>query len=186
LPGNDYHRRETDAQALPTHGGAWAYPEKSTTFVAPSQVRPALPSMPAMLPEEPIEAEITAAALRAVSAAEAGDAQTQAAGWALRVTVFGGVATIGAGMLWAVLALAFNFNWAALPLLIALAAVATLVYALVSELIGHRFTAAGVERLKVKTARQIHADRLQARQEMHARATEAWENVLTEYLRRDE
>ena len=70
-------------------------------------------------------------------------------------------------------------------LLWAVAMVATVGYSLASEGAGRRYSAAGVERLKIETAERMHRDRLESREAMHAAATEAWENVLTAYLDRE-
>lgn len=145
---------------------------------------PTLPAMPDLLPDDPTEAAFSMGALRAMMTAHTSDnEQVRAIAGAIRAV------TVGAGLF-----IASTTAWAAgyllwpgvtlemLPLAWLVALVATVGYTLASEGAGRRYSAAGVERLKIQTAERMHRDRLESREAMHAAATEAWENVLTHYL----
>ena len=145
---------------------------------------PALPSMPEMLPDDPTEAAYSMGALKAMMTAHTSDnEQVRAIAGAIRAVTVGAGLFIAATMAWA----AGYLLWPAvtlemLPVAWLVALVATVGYSLASEGAGRRYSAAGVERLKIETAERMHRDRLESREAMHAAATEAWENVLTHYL----
>ena len=146
---------------------------------------PSLPAMPTMLAEEPGEQAITAGALKAMMGTDfRDDAQTKAIGGAIRALVVGALFTVGATFAWGAgfLLLPEIVGLALLPVAWLAGIAATIVYTLASEGTGRKYSAAGVERLKIETAREMHLDRLEARQQMHHDAVEAWENVLTAYL----
>ena len=145
---------------------------------------PTLPSMPDLLPDDPTEAAYSMGALRAMMTAHTSDnEQVRAIAGAIRAVTVGAGLFIAATMAWA----AGYLLWPAvtlemLPVAWLVALVATVGYSLASEGAGRRYSAAGVERLKIETAERMHRDRLESREAMHAAATEAWENVLTHYL----
>lgn len=146
---------------------------------------PQLPGMPQMLPDDPTEAAASLAALKAMMTAHTADnEQVRAVGGAIRAATVGLLCTGGATLAWAAgyLLLPDVVQLEHLPLAWLAALVLTGVYAMVTEVVSHRYSAAGVERLKIRTAAQMHRDRLESREAMHAAATEAWENVLTHYL----
>ncbi|MGV0975792.1 MAG: hypothetical protein ACOYBO_07680, partial [Azonexus sp.] len=133
------------------------------------------------------EAAYSAGALKAMMGTDyADDSQTKAIGGAIRAVTVGALFTVGATFAWG----AGYLLWPAvtlemLPAFWLVAIVATVAYTLASEGSGRKYSAAGVERLKIQTAERMHRGRLEARQEMHAAATEAWQEVLTHYLDRE-
>ena len=144
---------------------------------------PTLPTMPQMLPAEPEEAAVTAAALKAMMGTDfRDDARTKAVGAAVRAVTACALLLVTATMLWGVAWLYADVAafWLVAAWLVAL--VATVFYYLTSERMDRRFSAAGVEHKKIDAATQMHYDRLEARKEMHAAATEAWERVMIKGL----
>lgn len=144
---------------------------------------PTLPAMPRMLPEEPTEAAVTASALKSMMGTDYQDtSQVKAIGAAIRTVTFGAlvlmVATLGWGVLYVFWGVAIDWLFVAWlgGLVLAVA------YLLITEGIGRKYSAAGIEHAKINAAVAIHRDRLESREAMHAAATEAWENVLTKYL----
>ena len=148
---------------------------------------PQLPGMPEILPDDPTEAAYSMGALKAMMTAHTSDnEQVRAVAGAIRAVTVGAGLFIASTTAWA----AGYLLWPAvtlemLPLAWLVALVATVGYSLASEGAGRRYSAAGVERLKIQTAQRMHRDRLESREAMHAAATEAWENVLTAYLDRE-
>ena len=144
---------------------------------------PVLPSMPQMLPAEPEEAAVTAAALKAMMGTDfRDDARTKAVGAAVRAVTACALLLVTATMLWGVAWLYADVGalWLVAAWLLAL--VATVGYYLTSERMDRRYSAAGVEHKKIDAATQMHYDRLEARKEMHAAAVAAWENVMVKGL----
>lgn len=145
---------------------------------------PTLPGMPNMLPEEPTEAAVTAAALQAMApGAFTDDSREKAVATGVRVIIFAAIvfvlATFGYGvsyLIWQADLLWLLVAWVA-------AAVLTMAYLLSTEGAARRYSAAGIEHAKIDAAVELHKDRLDSRERMHAQATQAWENVLTEYMR---
>lgn len=148
---------------------------------------PMLPAMPDMLPEDPTEIAYSAGALKAMMTAHTADnEQVRAMGGAIRAVIVGAGLVIVATFAWG--AAYLMWPWVDLPWLCAAwagAVLITVLYVFISEGSGRKYSAAGVEHAKIKAAVTMHADRLDARREMHAAATEAWENVLTAYLERE-
>ncbi len=181
-----------NAPALPTY---WARPSAQPYECAPVTVKgppreriimrdpPTLPAMPQLLAEEPGEQAVTVAALKAMMATDYQNTdQVRAMGAAVRLATFAvlaiALATLGfwaARIFWMV-----GWEWLPVGWLGALAA--ALVYLIVTEVLGRRYSAAGIEHAKIRAAVAIHRDRLESREAMHQAATEAWESVLTKYL----
>jgi hypothetical protein len=146
---------------------------------------PMLPAMPQMLSEEPVEAAYSAAALKAMMTAHSQDnAQVQAIGGAIRTVTVGAGLGLASTMAWAVgyLLLPAHVRLEHLPLAWLGALLITLAYAMATEIAGRRYSSAGVELEKIRTAERMHRDRLEARQQMHADAVAAWQEVLTQAL----
>lgn len=187
-------RRQRAADELATYDAdlLWARspsyqagPVRPPSYVPAARPAPALPAMPTMLPEEPTEAGVTAAALRAMMPqGNRDDGRTLAIGYAIRAVTFAAGAGMAATLAWGALWLFADVGPEWLPVAWLLAILAALGYLLASEAAGRRYSAAGVELRKVDAAVQIHADRLEARKEMHAQATEAWERVMLKGLER--
>lgn len=157
-------------------------------LVRKDSTAPMLPAMPQMLPDDPTEAAYSAGALKAMMGTDyADDSQTKAIGGAIRAVTVGALFTVGATFAWGAgyLLLPATVTLEMLPAFWLVGIVATVVYTLASEGSGRKYSAAGVERLKIQTAERMHRDRLEARQEMHAAATEAWQAVLQSYLDRE-
>ena len=158
-------------------------PVHPPAYVPARRSAPTLPAMPAMLPEEPTEAGVTAAALRAMMpAGNNDDGRTQALGYAIRAVTFCAVAGMAATLAWGALWLFVGLGWAWLPVFWLAAVLGALGYLLASESAGRKYSAAGVELRKVDAAVEIHRDRLDSRERMHAAATEAWERVMLKGL----
>lgn len=145
---------------------------------------PQLPGMPQMLPDDPTEAAASLAALKAMMTAHTADnEQVRAVGGAIRAATVGLLCTGGATLAWAAgFVLWPSVTLEMLPLAWLVALVLTAGYTLIAEAAGRKYSAAGVEHHKIDAAVTMHRDRLEAREAMHAAATEAWENVLTHYL----
>lgn len=146
---------------------------------------PQLPGMPEMLPDDPTEAAYSMGALKAMMTAHTADNEhTRATAGAIRAVTVGAGLGMAATMAWGAGYLLYpatvGLEW--LPVAWLAALVLTVGYTLASEGAGRRYSAAGVERLKIQTAERMHRDRLESREAMHAAATEAWENVLVAYL----
>lgn len=164
---------------LPERAPSYRVGRDRNTYVTATRPAPMLPAMPTMLPEEPTEAAITGAALRAMMpAGNNDDGRTQAIGYAIRAVTFGAVAEIAATLAWGAAWQFLGVGWEWLPVVWLAAALAVIGYLLASEAAGRKYSAAGVELRKVDAAVQIHADRLESRERMHAQATEAWERVM--------
>ena len=158
-------------------------PVHPPAYVPARRSAPTLPAMPAMLPEEPTEAGVTAAALRAMMPqGNNDDGRTQALGYAIRAVTFGAVALVAATLAWGAAWLFLGVGWEWLPVVWLLAALCVVGYLLASEAAGRKYSAAGVELRKVDAAVEIHRDRLDSRERMHAQATEAWERVMLKGL----
>lgn len=145
---------------------------------------PTLPGMPTMLPEEPTEAAVTAAALQAMApGAFTDDSREKAVATGVRVIIFGGVAFALSTMAFAVAYYIWIADWMWLLVAWVAALALTMIYLLATEGAARRYSAAGIEHAKIGAAVELHRDRLDSRERMHAHATEAWENVLTEYMK---
>lgn len=144
---------------------------------------PRLPEMPNMLPDDPAEAAVTAAALKAMMGTDfKDDSRTKALGAAVRVIVFGTVALVTATMAWGVMWMMAGVGVEWLPVAWLGALLGAMIYLIISEGASHKYSAAGIEHAKIGAATQMHYDRLEARKEMHKAAVEAWENVLVKGL----
>jgi hypothetical protein len=174
-------RLQREAEAATTAALA-----RRSTYVPAKPPRPvaapALPAMPAMLPDSPGDDVATAAALAAVRAAEASDPVGHAVAGAVRVAIVGAVALLLAALSYIIARSWWNAPASWLWVAVAVAVAGALAYAIVDAHATRNHSSGGVERLKVRTARQIHRDRLQSRERMHREAVDAWETVLLGYL----
>lgn len=145
---------------------------------------PTLPGMPTMLPEDPAEAAVTAAALNAMAPGHYNDdSREKAVATGVRVLIFGAVAFCLATMGYGVAFLVWNADWLWLVIAWVGSLSLTMVYLLTTDGAMRKYSAAGIEHAKIGAAVELHRDRLDSRERMHAQATEAWENVLTEYMK---
>lgn len=162
-----------------------AGPMRTPAFVPAPRSVPTMPAMPQMLPAEPEEAAVTAAALKAMMGTDyRDDARTKAQGAAVRSVTAGALLLMTATMFWGALWLLADVGAEWLPVAWLSALVLTVACLLTSKRAGHKYSAAGIEHAKIDAATQMHYDRLEARKEMHAAATEAWERVMLKGLDR--
>lgn len=157
-------------------------PTRHTTRVIMRDA-PTLPGMPAMLPEEPHEAAVTAAALTAMApTAHIDDSREKAVATGVRVVIFGTVAFALATMAFGAAWFVWEVDWLWLIIAWVASSAATMIYLLATEGTSRKYSAAGIEHAKIQAAVELHRDRLDSRERMHQQATQAWENVLSNYL----
>ena len=109
---------------------------------------------------------------------------TKAIGAILRTALIFVLALLAMVLMWCAAYLVYGVDNNYLLLALVGSVASAVAYYLYSERMEHAHSSAGVERYRIRTARDIHGDRLRSRERMHADAVSAWENVVGRWIER--